>query len=187
MNGVYLTTNRKTKNCIVLLWFVLILLAAARLPAQYSPEEVKGEFVERFTRFIEWPSFSLGPDTTKPFVIAIVGSCSFENHLIDAFQGRKIKGHPPLVRILPSGSPVPDCHLLFIAKSETDRLQGILDSIGEKPVLTIADSENFAERGVHINLYIEKKLVRFEINLSAVQYAGLHISSKMLKHAKIIY
>ena len=58
-----------------------------------------------------------------------------------------------------------------------ERLQGL-------PVLTVGDSEQFAQQGGMIGFSLQDNKVRFEINLGAAQQAGLKISSRLLTLAK---
>jgi hypothetical protein len=51
--------------------------------------------------------------------------------------------------------------------------------------LTISEIEGFTQSGGIINFYIEESKIRFEINVGAAEKAGLKISSKLLKLAKI--
>ena len=50
-----------------------------------------------------------------------------------------------------------------------------------KPVLTVGDSQGFAERGVLINLFEESGYLRFDINMAAVQASPLKFSSRLLR------
>ncbi len=165
---------------------LLFTCFAGTVQAQYNPGEIKGEFVERFTRFTEWPASSSETDTTEPFVVVIVGKCSFGRYVVSAFSGRRVKGRKPLVKVLSQGARIPECQVLVIAESESSRLSQIVQSLGDRPVLTVANAKGFARRGVQINLYEHDGFVRFEVNLKAAKAAGLRISSRMLKHAKII-
>ena len=55
----------------------------------------------------------------------------------------------------------------------------------EFAVLTVGESARFTKLGGIIRLYKENEKLRFEINVSRAQLAGLRISSKMLGLAKI--
>jgi hypothetical protein len=53
-------------------------------------------------------------------------------------------------------------------------------------VLTVGDTEGFAERGGIINLVKDGNRLSFEINPEAAQRAGLVMSSKLLFLGKIV-
>ena len=184
--GIALSGRNPFFSRVILGAALLLTSFASTVHAQFNAEEIKGEFVERFTRFTEWPTSSISADTTEPFVVVILGKCPFEQHIVDAFRKRRVRGRLPDVKVLPSGARIPKCHLLIIAKSESARVSQIVSSLKGTPILTVANAKNFARKGVHINLFEEREFVRFEVNLKAVRAAGLRISSKMLKHARII-
>jgi len=171
---------------VITILAVILFCMAGTVQAQFSPEEVKGEFVERFSRFVEWPTSLSKGDSTEPFVVIIAGNCNFEKNISRAFHKRLINGRKPVVRVIPSGAQIPKCDLVFLAKSEKNNLERLLSFFSGKPVLTVADTKGFGERGVHINLFEEGDHARFEINLASVRKSGLKISSRLLRHAKII-
>jgi hypothetical protein len=53
-------------------------------------------------------------------------------------------------------------------------------------VLTVGETEDFAEDGGMIAFLVEENKIRFEINLEAADKAKLKISSKLLALAKTV-
>jgi hypothetical protein len=76
------------------------------------------------------------------------------------------------------------CHLLFICPSEKKNTKEIIDLVQSNGVLTIADTQGFLEAGGIVNFVIEDNKVRFDINLTASEKAGLKIRSQLLRLAK---
>jgi hypothetical protein len=76
------------------------------------------------------------------------------------------------------------CHLLFVCPSEKKYTKEIIDSVNSEGVLTVADSQGFLEMGGSVNFVIEDNKVRFDINLTAAEKAGLKIRSQLLRLAK---
>jgi hypothetical protein len=58
--------------------------------------------------------------------------------------------------------------------------------LGSAKVLTVSDISDFARQGGMIGFVIEDGRVKIQINLQAVNNAGLKISAKLLEVAKII-
>ncbi|PTL81137.1 DUF4154 domain-containing protein [Vitiosangium sp. GDMCC 1.1324] len=168
-----------------LLATLLAVGAPSRAPASELEYQVKAEFMERFTRFIDWPEVSF-PAPDAPFVFCIVGEASFGDYLERMAAERKAKGRPIVVRRMAFPSSPEGCHLLFIAQSEQKRLEEILSHVVGKPILTVGDTSGFASAGVMINFFVERGFVRFEINMSAAREAGLKFSSKLLKLGRIV-
>lgn len=162
---------------------VAALLALPHVAGAQVPEyEAKSEFLERFTRFIDWPDSTPG-DT---FVIGILGRDPF-GHYLDALATRSIKGKPVEVRRLRTASDAGTCcQLLFISSSEADHLARVLSRTAGEPVLTVGDTPGFAEAGVLINLYEDRGRIGFEVNEAAVRRSGLHFNSKLLRLARLV-
>lgn len=171
---------------VSLLGFCLIVLACVLNATQFMEYTVKAVFLEQFTRFIEWPDTSGMYDTSKPFILGVLGENPFGATLEEIYSTRKIKDKNVKISYFSGIDEVEGCHLLFISKSMEKELSHILSYTKKKPVLTVSDTEGFAEKGVLINLFLEGNSVRFEINEAVVRESGLFISYLLLKHAKII-
>jgi hypothetical protein len=165
----------------VLLWTA----ADAAQGADAAPEPVvKAEFIERISRLVEWPedTFS-GPST--PFAMCMIGDDGFAEYLLKLSKGRKIQGRPITLTHVSDLGRLGTCNLVFIAHSEEKRLEKILQQTEGRPILTFADSVGFSERGVLVNFYRSGDNLRFEINVAAVERSGLHVSSKILRLARL--
>ena len=148
--------------------------------------QVKAVFLEQFTRFVEWPESSAVADTTLPFVLGVIGDNPFGALLESVYEQRRIKKKPVELRYITDLDEIPQCHLLFIAGSAADRLPEILARTADLPILTVADSEGFAQRSVLINLYLSGETVKFEINEKAVRSSGLAFSYLLLNLARVV-
>ncbi|MCP4111057.1 MAG: YfiR family protein [Desulfobacteraceae bacterium] len=58
---------------------------------QLSDEVLKAAWLERFSRFVEWPEESGINDVSKPFVITVIGKNPFGKVLNQLYSTRKIK------------------------------------------------------------------------------------------------
>ncbi|MGA2070398.1 MAG: YfiR family protein [Sedimentisphaerales bacterium] len=76
------------------------------------------------------------------------------------------------------------CHLLFICPSEKKNISEIIGLVNDQGVLTVADTQEFLDTGGIVNFVIENNKVRFDINLTASEKAGLKIRSQLLRLAK---
>lgn len=172
------TNYRAIAICMVLLAGVVFVRG------EQAPEyEVKAEFLERFTRFIDWPADS---EPGGRFVIGVLGRSPFNGYLERMAAERKIKGRPVEIRYLVDPAQVDACQIVFITASERERLKRILARTATKPILTVGDSDGYATAGVLINFYDAGDTVRFEVNEAAVERSGLHVSSKLLKLARLV-
>lgn len=149
--------------------------------------EVKAEFLERFTRFIEWPVDSSVSDLSVPFGVCVIGQSPFGSYLDEMAHEVRIKGKAVKIHGILDPNKLDECQILFISESEKDRLAAILTQTEKRPVLTVADTAGFAENGVLINFYKSGTYVRFEINPEAAQQSGLKFSSRLLKLARLVH
>jgi len=154
---------------------------AASLRGENAEYQLKAAFILNFARYIEWPPTAFA-SRGQPLVIGIVGKDPFGPNIERIVAGKNIDGHPVVVKRVNTTSPG-DCHVVFIAASEKDRIAELLQPVRGSPVLTIGDTEGFNEAGGIIYLKKKQDMIRFEINLAAAEASGLKISSKLLKLA----
>lgn len=160
----------------VLLSGVLLSATPARAATEY---EVKAAFILNFVKFTRWPaSVEIGDIN-----ICVLGRNPFQGAL-RMMMRKTIRGRGIVVREI-SKDAVDGCDMLFIAKSAMDIAGPVIKSLSGQPVLTIADHEGFIAAGGVINLYLVNAKVRFEARPAASEAAGLTISSRLLKLAKI--
>lgn len=155
--------------------------------AQVSENTAKAVFVERFTRFVDWPEASRIADTSQPFVIAVIGDDPLRSTLEQVFAQRNVRNKHVLIRHVSRLAEIAGSHVLFISRSQEHALSDILAFTTDKPVLTVSDTPGFAERGVHINFYLVDDKLRFEVNEAAIEVSALSMSYLLLRVARIVH
>ncbi len=173
----------KTAKYLILLLF---LLFASALQAQVSEYEHKAAFIERFTRFIEWPEAAKTGSSDQFFEITVLGRNVFNGTLDALFSDLKVKNRQVKIKYTRSFNEIDSPDLLFICFSERNELAEINKKLRGKPTLIISDSKGFAEMGVHINIYLDDSYLRYEINQEMLELSGLKASSLLLASAKIV-
>jgi len=169
---------------ILVAGLVWLVLPAARAQTASREYQVKAVFLFNFAQFVDWPAATF-PTRDAPLVIGVLGDDPFGPLLEEAVRDEKAGGHPLQVRHYSSAEQA-DCHILFISRSETNRVEPLLALLNGKPVLTVSDIESAARRGVMIRFINESNRVHLRINLDAAKRAGLTISSKLLRSAEIV-
>jgi hypothetical protein len=81
------------------------------------------------------------------------------------------------------GWKVGACHILFVASSARKELRRVLAKAKKEGILTVGDTKGYAAEGVAINFIETRERLRFEINRTAAERAGLVLSSELLKLA----
>ncbi len=147
--------------------------------------QVKAAFLFNFCRFVEWPAVSFaGP--ASPIVIGVLGEDPFGAALDDIVRDETVRNRTLVVRHDVKTDGIPQCHLLYIARSAKDQLAGILAAAAPQAALTVSDIDQFAHRGGMIGFYLEGKKIRFEINAALAQQHGLKLNAQLLSLGKIV-
>ncbi len=173
--------HRSFLHCLTA-WLVLAI-AAVSSPA-YAVEEytLKATYIVNFTKYVEWPD---GRAISKQSKINV---CLFgDSDLVNAEQIFKTASTEKLAISLvkeKSLSNVPvRCHMLFISASEAGKLDDILSSLKNQPVLTISDIDGFAEHGGMMGFVVKDDTIKIVMNKIAAENAGFHIDSLLLELA----
>ncbi len=171
---------------VLLLVMITGVMAGNQSFCQTRESLVKAGYIEKFTRFAEWPETATKSEPTHVFTIAVIGENTFGSDLDNLFSKTKIKNNRVQINYLSSVEEIEDCMILFISASEKNNLPNILQRTADKPILTISDSKGFGVKGVIINMFQEGDYIRYEINRTALQKSGLIINSLLLNSAVII-
>lgn len=171
-------------------WIGLVLALAGpeavQVHAQKSPEyQVKAAYLYGFGRFVEWPPTAPAA-AGKAFVVCVLGDDPFGRWLDEVAAGAVMKDKPVSVRRISQLEESAACHTLFISLSEEIRLGRILETLDNRPVLTVSDAPQFAQHGGMIGFTLDGNRVRFTVNLAATQDAGLQLNSELLRVAATI-
>ncbi|MEK6304132.1 MAG: YfiR family protein [Acidobacteriota bacterium] len=157
----------------------------ARAPAQETTEsQVKAAFLYNFVKFVDWPSEAFS-DSGAPIIVGVVGEDSTTSAIDHTISGKIANGRRLLIKRFSNFRAITRCHVLFISSSQRDNLPQILAAAGSA-VLTVGETERFAQMGGIINFTIIDNKLRFEINQAAAERAGLRISAKLLSLARVI-
>ncbi|HZR57431.1 MAG TPA: YfiR family protein [Terriglobales bacterium] len=147
-------------------------------PAEY---QVKAAYLYNFGKFIQWPP---QPEEAKdePFGICVWGQDPLVSAL-EVLASQTINGHSVITRQISKAQDVKNCKVLFVSASEKGRVSNILAVLEKFPVLTVSDMPHFLKQGGMIQFVVQNKKVRFEVNRTATERAGLIPNSELLKLA----
>lgn len=154
---------------------------------QAPAPELKAAIIANMLLFVEWPS-------RKSITLADGSDQLTLCHLDDSpvaealtrLNDRPFKGKT--IKVIHTGlDQLAECHALYIAPGERSALAKIApNAVGANPTLLIGDTPGFLLRGIMVNLEQEGGRVTFDVDLRALQAAGLKISSKALRLARTI-
>lgn len=141
--------------------------------------QVKAAFLFNFAKFVSWPPQTFR-DANTPLVIGVLGRDPFGSHLDDTVRGERIDNRHLVVRRYQSAAEINNCHVLFISRSESDRLDQIVGALKNRTLLIVTDADG-GKGGVIIRFVTEGNRIRFKIDAEAAKAANLTISSKLLR------
>ena len=71
--------------------FVILLIFPTLIQAQLGEYEIKALFLERFTRFVEWPEDVQNDSSSNHFAFGVIGINPFGSILDEMYSIQKIK------------------------------------------------------------------------------------------------
>jgi len=157
-------------------------VAQAPVTGEY---EVKAAFLFHFAQFVDWPLEAF-KDGGSPLAYCTVGEDPFHGALDASLSGKTVGARSFRVLHFKRPQEIQGCQVLFIGAEEKKVLPAILAGVSGNSVLTVGESEHFAQDGGMIGFLLEENKVRFEINLEAAEKAKLKISSRLLALAKTV-
>jgi hypothetical protein len=150
-----------------------------------SEYQAKAAFLFHFAQFVEWPEETF-MDAGSPLTYCTIGNDPFQGSLDVALGGKMIGSRSFRVLHFKQPQEIQGCQVLFIGMGGKKLLPEILARVKANSVLTVGESEHFAQEGGVIGFVLEENKIRFEINLEAAQKAKLKISSRLLALAKSV-
>ena len=150
--------------------------------AQSSEYDVKAAFLLNFAQFVSWPENHLRENR---IVFGILGDDPFGSALDSMLEGRTVNDRPVTVKRIKRGESILGVDVLFISNSEADQLEKLFAQLRASPTLTVSDIEGFAKIGGMIGFVLRDGRVRFQINHTTGEAAGLTFNAKLLKLAEI--
>jgi hypothetical protein len=148
--------------------------------------QVKAAYLLNFTRYVEWPSEALDAPGA-PMSICVLGRDPFGPVLDATVQGKVSQGRSLSVRRIQSPREASACHVVFVSRETWRTQRELLESLRKKGLLTVGETDEFAQEGGVIGFVIQEEAVRFVVNADARDRAGLRISSRMLSLAAAVY
>ena len=170
---------------LILGWTTLLTEASAAgaLPTRTFPSiqdaapeaDIKAAFLHNFARFAEWPD-SHFPRSTEEFRMGVLGSADAADALQKLLKDKRIAGRA--LKILRGQVPadLKACAMVYVTAPEKDQIPRLLEEFKALPILTVGETEGFAQSGGILNFYIDQNKVKFEINPDAASRAGLKVT-----------
>jgi hypothetical protein len=170
---------------MVLTAIPFLFLFIVPVNAQYNENLIKAAYIERITRFVEWPVKESTLSGEK-FVIGVFGEADFYNTLIQVFKEKPIKDHKVSIILIKNPEQINTCNLCYISESAKPLISEFVVAANSSGVLLISGTTDFCKAGVHINFYIEDEKLKFEINEKSIASAGFKVSYLLMQKTRIV-
>jgi len=152
--------------------------------------KVKAAYLLNFIKFVSWPSGSFENDAAA-LMVAIIGHGPVGQAVADTMQGKTALGRS--IRIVRFDAGLEDSHVIwsqfhvaYICRSEQNQLSAVVEQLRSASTLTVSDIGGFAEHGGMIGYILDAGKIRFEVNRTSMDKAGLRASAKLLSLASTI-
>lgn len=149
---------------------------------QEGEYSLKAAFIYRFTEYVDWE----GLKNNQEFKVAILGDTPLTANLIDIAENAEVGNREINVEEYETLNEIDDCQILFVSRDSTVPLPAILHKFEGRETLIVTEKDGYGEKGACINFFLSESKIRFEVNLKAVERAGLAVSSQLLQHAVVI-
>ncbi|TMP02898.1 DUF4154 domain-containing protein [Pseudoalteromonas sp. S3178] len=163
----------------ILITLILFSVGANAVEKEYM---LKAGFLYNFARFGSWDQ---PLDNLKQFTV-----CSPDKYFIDvansALKNRTIKNLPLHNKLITlDDTSIRDCNIVFITSNTFAKWQ-TANITTVKNIMVIGETDSFIEGGGHIRFFLSAGKVRFEIAPKQLKDAGITMSSKVLRLARVV-
>jgi hypothetical protein len=150
--------------------------------AKASAYQIEAVYLFNFSRFVQWPPQS-GAAKSEQFRVCVLGDDPFGAALDATLLGENNHGAKLVAQRISKPQETSGCRILFVSTSEESRLKEIFSALDGANVLTVSDIRDFSQRGGMIQFVQADGKVRFEVNVTNANNAGLTLSSDLLEVA----
>jgi hypothetical protein len=159
-----------------------IVAAPGRAEAALTEAQLKAGFVYNAAIFVEWPPNAVA---NQEVVIGIVVGGEW-TQILHTLAGRRVNGRTIKIKPLRPEDDPRGCHILFVGRQDPRTTAELAERLGDAPVLTVGEGDDFTTRGGIVRLFMQDGTLRFEVNMTRAERARLRFSAKMLGLAKIV-
>ena len=149
-----------------------------RVPAAGDVATLKAAFLYNFALYTTWP-----PPPPTAVTLCSIGNDDL-GPAFDALARKQVDGKPVQVRRIDSAADARSCHLLYVPESGGSNLPALARGLASQPVLIVSDAGNLDAAMILIEP--DGNRFAFSVNLARVRHAGLDVSSKLLRLARVV-
>ncbi len=171
--------HQKIKKYLILLASGLVFTFST---ANAQKEKFQSIFIYNFSKYVKWPDSM----NSGKFVIGVIGSSAMQNELKSMAASKNVNGLPIEVRQFNSAAEVKDCHILYLASSESGKIDQIVSLTNGKAILIVTDKPGLAEKGASINFVEVDGKIKFELSHQNTEQRGLKVAGSLASLAILV-
>jgi YfiR/HmsC-like len=163
---------------------VLVFARTDAAGAEVTATQIKAAYVLKLIDFVKWPEEITA---SRKLTLCVLGH-NVLGGALSAYDGAN-EGNFQIrvVQLTDVDAATGHCQMVFIGASEQRRFIALIKALDARPVLTISDIDDFAERGGAIGLRQRDGKIVFEVNLAPMTRAGLKLPAQLLNLAYYIF
>lgn len=164
--------------------FVVAAFGSPAVPRAATDAEVKAVLLLGIAQLSEWKA-TLGED--EPFRICLIGASSIAQPL-EAAAKREVANARPIAieRIAKAQEGIGVCQIVFVSEDAGQQFTGEVAAELATKALIVGERPGFAAGPGAINFFMEEGRVAFEVNQLHAKRAGVRLSSRILRRARIV-
>lgn len=174
------TVNRKL--------LVVLLVAAAFLgyvKALRASDFQRPELVLQMLEFVKW---TRGPHANAERYRVCVNTTDKEFKEFVSVAASLKSGRPVDVYALNRRQPDPaSCHIVYLEAASPAAVLEAAAAIGDAPAILIVTDEGALRFGATIAIYLDAYRPALSIDVGVLEQRGVHVSSRLLRLAKVVY
>ena len=161
-------------------WLLLLVAFAVTAPRAQSTSELglKVRLTLGLARFLQVATSA--PDA--PLRLCVAHRSAEVSAAFAAAEGRRIEGRRVAV-ITAASAERGSCDVLFV-HATTELSAALAHAAAQPRALTIGDADGFLARGGMVEYVHANDAIRFDVNLTAMESSGVHLSSQALRLAR---
>lgn len=158
---------------------ILILILPLRMDAASARAHLlKAAFLLQFVKYTRWPV-----DNADQIIIGIFGDDPVV-HAFTSYGGKRAHGKNLIIKKVNDLQEASTCcQLIFIGLSAKRHITEVISALGQSPVLTVSEIDDFMQKGGMIHLVRRSNKQNFTISINNADKANLNFSPRMLKVA----
>ena len=160
-----------------ILMIVALLLLFAGVSEVFSQTayiyRIQSLYLHSFAREVKWQ------DPEGNFTIGVFGSQKALNEVKSNMIGKTIWGKEISIVEISSQEDLAGCHMVFMPRSSKEKILDFIDEADLSHTLLVTE-DDLVDFGAAISFVYDQSIIKFKINKSTIEEAGLKVSSSLV-------